>query len=293
VNPDTQELMWREMMRRLILMLAGILYLAQLVSADVIVKYEAKAEITNRMLLKIENTNYIKGNKIYSELKTNISATNGFGTPFDINSKGITRLDKGVHWSLLKSGYSEETIASMHDSVGQAKEYNWTFNVSPVSDNKKIKKFTCFGQIGKAIGVGANDLTDTVFLTYERWATADTLGIPELTAYENSFANLSGVHKMWSQEHVATYLEKGYGAQFEKLSDLLDKQKGIPIKSSFEIERTILYDNTSAIPGSGKRPKNGGNWKVFSMTNEIVKIEQKKIDDDKFEIPANYKKKQP
>lgn len=273
------------------MMIIALSSVYQVAGADVVVKYKSKAEITNRILLKIESTNYIKEDKKFSELKTNFSVLNEPGTPFDIISKGITRLDRGIHWSLLGSKYTEETIASMHDSIGQAAEYNWTFNVTPVPDNEKIRKFTCFGQIGNALGVGINDLADTVFLTFEQWSTDDTLNGTELIAYEDSFTKTSEVHKIWSQEHIATYLEKGYGTQFEKLSDLMGERRGIPIRSFFQIERTILYDEASNKKGTGKHPKDGGNWKVFSMTNELISIENKKINSEKFEIPSNYEKK--
>jgi len=278
-------------MSRLLTIIIALSSVYQIAGADVVVKYKSKAEITNRILLKTESAYYIKGDKNYSELKTNFSAPKESGTPFDIISKGITRLDRGIHWSLLSSKYSEETIASMHDSIGQAGEYNWTFNVTPISDKDKIKKFTCFGQIGKAVGVGINDPADTVYLTFEQWSTDDTSSGRELMSYEDSFTKASAIHKMWSQEHIATYLEKGYGAQFEKLSDLMGERRGISIKSFFQIERTILYDEASNRKGTGKHPKDGGNWKLFSMTNELVSIEDKKIDSDKFEIPANYEKK--
>lgn len=281
-------------MTKIALVIIAFFCLSVLASADVTVKYKSEAKITNKAVLKIESNYIIKENKSYCELKSNFSMPGGGGTPFDISSKSITRLDKGVRWSLLGSAYSEETITSMHDSMGLADEYNWTFNLSPIADQKKIRKFECYGQIGKAVGVSKVDPADTVFLTFEQWATEDTLGATELFAYEDSFAQQSGTHKMWSQEHVSTYLEKGYGTQFGLLSDLLAQRRGLPVQSYFQIEQTVLYNNSDGAPkrrGTGIRPENGGYWKIFSMTNELVSIENKNIDDKKFEIPANYKKK--
>jgi len=280
-------------MRCAVLVLICVCFLGPIAPADVIVRYKAESQLTNTMAHNIDITYNISGDKNYIDRDTKISLLNMPGTPFNVTSEAIVRLDKGVRWSLIgNKSYTEETLKSLPDSSSPPVSYSWTYDVSPIGDTLKIKNFQCFGQIGRAIGVRDDYRIDTVLITFEQWLTADTLIGAELISYQEKFSQISGVHKMWSLEHIATYLREGYGQQFEKLSDLMEKQGCMSMKTGAKIEKTILYDGDEGQRQKmGKRPDDGGYWKLFSMENEIESLKIKKVDAKKFEIPSNRKKK--
>lgn len=284
-------------MRKLVLLVAAVLSLLQNVSADVIVRYKSEMIRAQSTVFKVNGAYNISGNKNFSEFTTNISMPDEVGTPLNIISRRIYLLDKGICWSLFANNkYSESTVKALHDSVGQATNYSWTYDISPIAGNKKINEFQCLGQIGKAVGINTDDPADTVYLTFEQWSAEDTLHAREFILYQNNYSRVGGVHKIWAQDHLATFLEKGYGAQFERLSDLMEGRLGIPIMTYIQIERSILYDQSkstgrSARRGEAMRPKDGGYWKIGEMKNEVISIEEKKIGDSVFEIPVNYVKK--
>jgi hypothetical protein len=288
--------------------MAIVFSLSLAASGDLIIKYKAQAIVTNRMSFKMKGTYNIAANRNYCDLTSTFGLIEPRepGASFDIISNSIIRLDKGVRWSFSgDNGYIEKAITSIHDpdSMELVEGYIWSFNAAPIDRKKNFNKLDCRGQIGKATGVNENDPADTVFITFEQWLTEDTLIGAEFVAYWQEFARVAGAHKMWAQEHMATYMEKGYGAQCERLSDLMGGPKSLPIKSIITIEKSLLYDRDAELfgepgktggvkrRGSGMRPEKGGRWKLLHLTNEITGIEQISIEDSKFEIPPNYEKK--
>jgi len=272
-------------MKKMITIIALILLFPIIPKADIVVKYQTDAEMANGMLLKTESIYNIKGARNFCEIKTNFSMTNVPGTPFDIISAYIICLDKGVRCTPKSADktYEEENLISLHglDSTKQGDEYLWAIEISPINDKKEIRKFQCTGQIGKAIGVNRNDAIDTVFITYVQWSTEYFPLAAELIAYQENYARSVGVNKLWSQEQLATLLEKGYGSCFEQLSDTMNSTGFIPIMSNIIIERTFKTDT-----GSPKTMK----AVIGIIKNELASIKEKKLKDKMFEIPSNYKK---
>jgi hypothetical protein len=273
-----------------IVILTAVLVFQQCALADVIIHYKSDIKVAQSRQYNTSGSYNISGDKNYSESTTKFSMLNIPGTPFNIISKRIYRLDKGTCQTLLAdSKFSESSIKSQHDSIEQIVDYSWTYNVTPIDGKKKINKYQCLGQIGKAVGINSANPADSVYITFEQWSSEDTITGAEFKQYQNRFSQVIGVHKMWAQDHLATFLESGYGRQFEKLSDLFIINSGIPIKIAVQIERTILPDDTNK--GRWIKPNEGGNWKLCSIKYEVTALEVKKIDESKFEIPANYEKK--
>jgi hypothetical protein len=286
-----------EKMKMWLLLIMGIGFLFAAASADTIVRYKSVAEVTKSMVYDAKVIYNISGDKNYIETTTKFSMKNIPGNPFNIISQNITRLDKGLRWSLFSgSTYSEETLITIHSSLKQITGYAWTFESALMDDKKKINKFQCIGAKGKAVGVSSSDPADTVFITMEQWSAEDTSMAAELLAYQNSYQRVAETNRLWAQEHLSTFLENGYGDQFGKLFDMMNTERTIPIQTTFKIERTVLYDDTQNSSGGkdnkiGQKPEGVGYWPLLIMTNELMEIKNKKIAADKFEVPADFKLK--
>ena len=276
-------------MVRLILVLAATAILFQSGLADVIVRYKSEVLIAQSRQYKTSGSYNISGDKNYSESTTRFSMLNVPGTPFNINAKRIYQLDKGTCWTLLPdSKYSEESIKSQHSSIEQTVDYTWTYVVDP-AEGKKINKFQCLGQTGKAVGINLKDPADSVFITFEQWSSEDTIIGVEFNQYQKRFSQVAGTHRMWAHDHLSTFLESSYGGQFENLSDTFVNCSGIPIKINVQIERTVLPDDSDK--GKNVKPKEGGNWKLGLIKYEVTDIENTDIKNHQFEIPSGYQRK--
>jgi hypothetical protein len=93
---------------------------------------------------------------------------------------------------------------------------------------------------------------------------------------------------------------KGFGSEFGILADSMKKYEGFPVKNVILIESLGVGRGDSAgntmeeMMGKGLKGKKSvasGHTKVFSITTEVLGIEQTAIDDSLFEIPKGYTRK--
>jgi hypothetical protein len=287
-----------------LLIVLSIFFLASVTNADVIAKYKMSVGYGGSVAFDEDCIYHIKGDKNYETHNTwvNLEIPGYFWIDFKIGSANIIRLDQDLRWTLndyIKT-YSVSDLISPHMPSQKVYEemanYNWTYEVTPIEKQKKMLKMLCNGQIGTVIGASKNNPSDTIFITYERWSPIDTIIGSEITDYQVNYSKRVGVHKLWALEVFASYLEKQYSSQLEQLSNKMDQLKGFPIKSIVTVERSINLDSKSestsqkAKKSDDEKPQKNGRWLTIVVTNEVTKLEQKPIDDSKFEIPADYKK---
>jgi hypothetical protein len=290
-------------MRALIIVMC-VLCLASEVCADVIATYKLSVGYGGTVAFDENCTYHISGDKNYEthETTVNLEIPGYFWIDFKIGSANIVRLDQDVRWTLndYRGAYSASDLISPHmpdEKIFQEMaNYNWSYKIAPIEKQKKMIKMLCNGQTGTALGASKSDPADTIFITYERWSPVDTLIGSEITDYQLIYSKKVGVHKLWALEVFASYLEKRYSIQLQELSNQLDQLKGFPIKSVVTVERSIntelKSDSTShkTKKSDKEKPQKNGRWLTITVTNEVTKLEQKPIDDSKFEIPTNYKK---
>jgi hypothetical protein len=307
-------------MKKLFLISLAMTLLISVVSrADVVVKTKSSADMAGMMTTNSDGTNTIKGDKSYNSTTTEV--TGGMAAMF---SKGkpkeavnITRLDKGLFWNLEpeKKIYTETTMEQLKKQMAEARgegdkekesEYAWTVDVKSVDGSQTINGFKCNGVIGKATGVSKKNAADTIFITYEQWAAKEVPGSSEVQSFQKDYAKAMGIDEMWGKENTGAML-KQYGAEFGELAVKVSESGGYPIRTIISVEGGAKPEgegsNQSPSGALGMMNKmlgkkadkpegdKGGRMKSFSMTNEVLSIEQKSVDDSQFEIPAGYKKK--
>jgi len=296
-------------MRRVYLMAMGVLFLFSLADADLIIEFQAADSISRLLPEEARGTYFIKGDKCRFEALSSISIPMGGRQElsFEINSVAVTRLDSGIIWLILpENEFIELSTSSLKlpDTPYVLNEYSWEINVVPFEKTRKIKKLVCNGRIGNAIGVNKDDPEDTVFVTFEKWQSEDTLFSVEFDAYQDRYTNETGRHRIWAQKHIANYLQGPFGPIIEILSDSIGMDNSIPMKYAVAVERTVKYEETTyyvvanagqktpiSRRGKGIHPDGGGYWKLILFTSEVTNIKQKVIDNHKFELPKNCKRK--
>lgn len=303
----------------LILIVALVMCLAVSLQADVVIKQKSSVETAGIMNIEIDGVEYIKGNKSYSGGTTRMvggmAAMMGKGTISEFIQ--ITRLDKEVIWNLYPQNktYSETSLASLKQMMAKADEaeykedeeasdYEWTVDVRASDKEVEINGFKCKSVISKTTGINKEDPQDRVLLTYEYWYTKDAPGINELMDYHDKFSKATGVDIMWTQQSAEKIFDR-YGPQFNKMVEKMKKAEGYPIKTVIVVESTEGVESEEefdeempsgmegmleSLMGKKMQKTESGMVKVFSLSNEVLSIEKKSIDNEKFEIPEGYVK---
>ncbi|OQX92878.1 MAG: hypothetical protein B6D58_00630 [candidate division Zixibacteria bacterium 4484_95] len=308
----------------LIFIVVAVICLAVFAQADVIIKQKTSIESSAIMNIEINGVEYIKGDKNYSSSSTNMvggmMAMMGKKTTSEFIQ--ITRLDKDVIWDLdpQNKTYSESSLASLQQMMAgtgqtpesenedETSEYNWTLDVKTSDKDVEINGFKCTGIIGKATGINKNNPEDKMRLTYEYWYAKDVPGLDELEDYHNKFSKATGFDITMPRQHVQKIFNK-YGSQFDKMTEKMQGVEGYPIKTVILVESTKgveggegdygeemppgMKEMLSGLSNKKQSQKSESDMiKVFSLSNEILSIEKKNVDDSKFEIPEGYKKKE-
>jgi hypothetical protein len=281
--------------------------------ADVVVTYKSNADMANIITLKMDGVENIKGDKSHSTVTTGVGGgmMAMMGNNVAKEKVNIVRLDKNLFWELdpKENTYTENTLETLKRQLSQSEgesgdagdtdDYTWAVEFASRPNSKDINGFQCDGYLGKAVGLKKDSPGDTVFITYEQWMTRNVPGGAEVKAYQARYADAVGVNQMWAQENMSSML-KGYGSQFEVLADSMSRRDGFPIKIVILIESSAILQKEPAGDDMEKMMKNmlksqdsdkGGRMKAFTLTTEVISIEQRSLDDGKFEIPEGYNKK--
>lgn len=296
-------------------------------NADVIVKHKSTTDMAGLMNIQIDGADNYKSDKRYveitSEMTGGMMAMMGGGKPRQMVN--ITRLDKGVVWELDPQAkkYREMTLASLKgdaqetkgeaDKESEKSDYTWTVDVKTIDQPQNINGFECKGIIGIATGVKNDQPSDTMFITIEQWSAQNVPGAAEVDQYQKNYAKAVGVDEMWADKNM-NQMMKEYGNQFTALTEKMSQNGGYPIKTIMSMESSAskskgdsegqnmssqdimgkmggLFGKKKSGGASGSdEVSKGGRAKTFMMTNEVISIEQKPVDESKFEIPADFKK---
>ncbi len=295
------------------------------VSADVMIKSKVTMSILGAGSTETSRTEYFRKDRTYAEnLSTPISGLMAKmnSTPQKVIT--VTRLDKGVIWSLNENekGYIEtplDTIKARMQGNGlksvkspllgtstNPEDYEWRVTIKKITEPKRIGWADCKGMIAKAIGVNKSNEGDKVLITYEQWFADNVPGKGVYDSYQDSVKKVLGSENFAEQRQVASMLG-ALGEQFEPIFDSTKAFTGVPIKLNFTVEKSTLfgfteeqYDKGLADPNNqqlkrinnmigGKPPKTeNGMFKSFSIESDVSKIEKTGLDDSYYNIPADY-----
>jgi hypothetical protein len=303
----------------MVTLILGLLLVSVVSRADVVVKTNSNADMAGMMSMQTDAVTDIKSDKSYNSMTTEMTggmaAMLGKGKSKEMVN--ITRLDKGVYWELdtQKKSYKETTMEQLKKQLtaargegkkGDEPEYTWTVDVKSVDGTQTINGFKCNGVIGTAIGVSKKNAADSVFITYEQWAAKEVPGAAEVEAYRQNYAKAVGIDEMWGKGNMGDML-KQYGSEFAELAIKVSQSGGYPIRTIISVESAAKPDGdeegkspaaamemmNKMLGKKAEKPEGTkvGRMKAFSMTNEVISIEQKNVADSQFEIPADFKKK--
>jgi hypothetical protein len=290
-------------MKIITLSTALIIGLVLFADADEVVKFKLTAEFSDKIWDEQKSTYNIKGdnNLIEGNESFDFYIPNLVKFTLGLEKTNIIRLDKNLGWELYpgSEAYQEYDLILLHmpDNKIKTIERNWLYDVRPIKGAKKINKFQCNGQIGKAVGISKQDQTDTVFITYERWTAEDTLLGAEMEGYRKRYSKVVGVPRIWAFGLLAEYFEKYNGAQIEQISNSMDSINGLPIKHIITIERSripekdVNDDKPELVSVVSEKIKKNIKEKTISVMYEITSIKEKKLEDSIFELPQRCVRK--
>ncbi|OGC92411.1 MAG: hypothetical protein A2W25_17040 [candidate division Zixibacteria bacterium RBG_16_53_22] len=298
------------MLRRLLLIAA--LCAAIDSKADVVVRFRSNADMANVISLMMDGIESVKGDRSHSAVT--ISVDGGMmammGSSVPRETINIARLDKGLFWELDPQGktFKESTVVSHRQQLSQGgdtygeggeSDYDWTLQVTPSGEEQIVNGLACKSYLGKAVGIKKSNPDDSIFITCEQWLGQNIPASAEVKAFQARYADIVGVDQIWAQENLSSML-KGFGTEFGILADSLKRYEGFQVKNVILIESSgaglgeSAGNTVGAMMGKNLEEgdsRQGGRIKVFSLTTEIISIEQGAIDDAIFEIPEGYSKK--
>ena len=280
------------------------------VSADVMIKSKVLMSILGAGSTETSRTEYFRNDRTYAEsYSTPVS-----GLMARLNNKPqkivtVTRLDKGVIWSLneQEKGYMEtplDTIKARMEGNGtkaikspllgtstNPEDYKWRVTIKKITEPTRMGWAECTGLIAKGIGVNRTNENDKVLITYEQWFADIVPGKAVYDTYQDSVKKVLGSDSFAEQKQVASMLSV-LGDEFEPIFDSLKSFTGVPIKLNFTVEKSTLfgfteeqYDKGLADSSNqqlqrinnmigGKPPKTeDGMFKSFSIESDVSKIE--------------------
>jgi hypothetical protein len=307
-----------------------VLMAATTVSADVKIKSLITTNILGAGATETRRTEYFRKDRTYSESLSN--ATSGLMAKLNKPAQkviSVTRLDKGVIWSINESekGYVETPLDTINAKLQgnnfksvrspllgistEPDDYKWRLTVTKIEEPMRIGWADCRGVMAKAIGVNRNNEDDKILITYEQWFADKIPGGAVYDDYQNGMKKALGSDNFAEQRQIANMLGV-LGEQFEPIFDSVKAFDGAPIKLVFKVEKSTLFGFTEAqydrgltdpdnqqmirlnnmIGGKPQKTENG-MFESFSITADVSKIEETGLDDSFYEIPADYTLKQP
>lgn len=308
----------------LITLIAASLPISAGVQADVIIKMKSSGKMMGMMEMEITGTEYVRADRSANEDITKMTggmvAMFGGDEGTEMRDIQVYRLDKGVSWDIdldeqsyretpldvYKQVMEEQAEQGDDDMMGEAEKYDWTINVETKDKPVDINGFKCKGIIATANGVSKENPEEKTDLYFEYWYAEDVKGYDELNEYRKAFAEATGVDVMAAQEGVGSMFAK-FDEQFEEMFAKMEEAEGYPIKTIITIKGSggqmedtgdMPADDENMPPGMmemmkgmmGGEESEDGMKTVFSLTTIVESIEEKSVDDSKFEIPEGFTK---
>ncbi|MCP4583380.1 MAG: hypothetical protein GY839_17365 [candidate division Zixibacteria bacterium] len=315
-------------MNRAILYLAiAILYnLATVTFADVIVKQKSLASmmgspVTTYLIEYIENDKSCE----YGKMIWDGPLGGLMGGEDGIDIFKIFRFDKNVVWEFeapMKE-YTETGLSELYkimgldrryeqsghgNTSGESDEYDWHFEMTCSEDEVDINGFKCKNITGKASGISKENPDNKTRMIYECWYADEIPGKDELNSYHKIMAEATGTRLIHNQKNSGDFYGM-FGDKFDEMFKMLEETGGYPIKTMMMMENSQDRlgmggsdddpDNQN-IPAAMKEmldkllendQKSADELKtMYSLTFEILSIEETPIDDNWFEIPEGFTK---
>lgn len=295
-----------------------ILALASMSLADVIVNTYTEIDMIGAGKMAIRQEQFIKGDRSYDE-----STTKMFG-PMAAQTDGkrmkniqIVRLDKNIGWSLNPDAksYTEFSFEQMranfaqtkqHKAMGPMDQYEWKTEFTKGLKDKKILDFNCKGIRAISIGVNKNDSKDSIFITNEQWFSVEPPGGDEFIDFTEKMAVFIGSKKGFLNQMSMNPILARFGDQLGEMAKEFESFEGVPLKTTLIVEGTInpmeeamagkeLDEEAKAMMKKmgmalpGETPE-GGHHNFISLSSKVTSIEEKPIENSRYEIPEGYKK---
>lgn len=308
--------------------------LALLTSATILADVKIRTQVTTNILgagaTDTRRTEYFSKDRNYSEsMSTPLSGLMAKMNKGAQKVITVTRLDKGVLWSLneTEKGYIEtplDTIKARLQESGfklvkspllgtstEPTDYKWRVTITKITEPTKIGWADCKGVIARAIGVNKNNDADKVLISFEQWFAENAPGKGTYDEYQATVKKVLGSDKYAEQRQIAGMLDV-LGDDFTPIFDTAKTLTGIPVKLAFKVEKSTLfgfteadYDKGLADPNNqqlarvnnmigGKPAKTeNGMFESFSIFLEVSNIEETGLENTFYDIPAGYTLKQP
>lgn len=312
------------MKKSVFLILIPILFLlSSAVSADVMIKSKA----TMGQMLGIGSSEsvssvYIRGDKNRTETTTSFKSQMLQMGQRDMSSETIEiiRLDKEVRWDIDKNDQSyretflkalkpmkrdyemQESPQSPSLPDDEVEDYTWTVTVDISEKGEEVNGFKCNKAIVNATGVNKEDNSDSMFVTLKMWKSEELPNIPEIEAFYKKFTEITGFDEDVGSMKMEEY-SSGFGDEFEESARKIEEMKGYQVKMEMLVqtsssgkagdEESDISAMMKGLMGKGKSEEpEGKHVTVFSMADEIISVDDSSIDDDMFEVPEGFVKKQ-
>ncbi|UCE67377.1 MAG: hypothetical protein JSU85_05010 [Candidatus Zixiibacteriota bacterium] len=314
------------MRRYVFLMAAPMLFvIANSASADVMIK--SKAAMGQMLGIggsESETSVYIKGDKNRTETTTSFKSQMFQMSKQDMTSRSteIIRLDKEVKWQLedKDKSYREIFLKSLKPSIGdykgqesspamsspddEAEDYTWTVTVDISENGEVVNGFKSNKAVVNAIGVNKEDVSDTMFVTLKMWRSEELPNIDEIEDFHKKFSEIAGFDEDVSSMRMEEY-SSGFGKEFEESAKKIEQMEGYQVKTEMVVQKSSSGeggDEESDMSGmmkglmgveKGPGEESGSDRiTVISITDEIISVDNSKIDDGMFEIPEGYIRKE-
>ena len=176
------------------------------------------------------------------------------------NDIGITRLDKGVIWSVNPESktYSERSIDSFKDEMTQARsnmkdkqggmkmggDYEWSFEVLENQGEQEINGFDCTLLKAKGTATDKNDPSKKLVMDMDFWLGQDIPGFNTLEEYNEGFMKASGIGPSGFESMMGQDFGD-FGDQYKKIFDAMKESKGYPIR----IVTTVTMEGQPGMSG--------------------------------------------
>ncbi|MCP4706623.1 MAG: hypothetical protein GY865_18645 [candidate division Zixibacteria bacterium] len=304
------------------IILIGIIVMgmASFSAADVIIETKTDMDMIGAGKVDMSQVQYIKNDRSYDESVTTLSGQMAAMTGGKkVKNVQIVRLDKGIGWTINpdEKSFTEFSFEQMKSNFAQSKqqnqantplgEYDWKTDISKDLKTETILDVDCKGIRAVSVGVNKNDPKDSVFITNEQWFSDEVSGGDEFIDYSEKMAEAVGTGKGFMNQMSMNPMLARFGNQFEEIAKEFEACEGIPLKTVLIVEGTInpmaaamgdrkLDEETKAMMKKmgmalpDETPE-GGRHNFISLTSTITKIEEKSIEDSRYEVPEGYQKK--
>lgn len=286
-------------------------------NADVIIEQRTYMESAGLLNVEMDGTQYVKNDRSCTKGTNKMSGgiMSMVGGDKITEYMHITRLDKKVKWNIdYKSNTYNEVMLQNLSNIGQSSQpqgkpgqanqtdLTWTIEIKESNETVNINGYDCKKVTGIANGVSATDPTRKIRITYDYWYAHNVPAIDELKEFNSNYSGIAGVDKMWSDNDMGQYFSN-YGDQFDKITEKMQEADGYPIKTNIVMESSTagkgaksddvdyskIPPEMKALMGLDDKPKGELN-KSFSISTEVLSIEESDIDDSEFEIPMGFTK---